>query len=91
MTLYAAGLVASFALGMTAGWYGGAGWVEERGPGNGLMSQARKKVIQAKDGRWLNHGPYLGYYEDGKALKEAGEYFLGKKHGPWDYWYQHFL
>lgn len=75
------GLVLAFVLGWVAG--SRQGWVEERAAGNGKMSPARKKVIQLEDGRWVNHGEFQGFYEDGKTLKESGEYFRGLKHGPW--------
>ena len=77
------GLVLAFALGLAVGRSMGQNWVEERTGGDGSMSQARKKMLQLEDGRWVNHGPYLGYYQDGKTLKEQGEYFRGLKHGPW--------
>ena len=75
------GLILSFAFGVGVGTH--QGWVEARGTGNGVMPRVRKKMIQIEDGHWVNHGPYEGYYEDGRTIMETGEYFRGKKHGPW--------
>jgi hypothetical protein len=63
------------------------GWVEERDKHNGLAT-VKKHVQQLEDGSLVNHGLFEGYAEDGRTLLEKGEYFRGKKHGPWSLYYQ---
>lgn len=39
------------------------------------------------DGRWVRHGPWSAYYEDGSPW-ERGAYADGVEDGRWDWWYE---
>ncbi len=69
-----------FCFGLLAG--ARQGWVEEN-HGQGQLPPGRYKVKQLEDGTYVRHGTYEGYHPRKITVGERGEYFYGKKLGPW--------